>query len=354
MISAREDGFEIDRIMLMKDLSGNTRICEPDGADGIKCVNGSLENVDDVVDMDVSLERNGSDSSELSIDTTIDFSAVVANRDGYDTASDVVLQVQTGAAWQVLSVEEGCSQSDGTITCNLGTVPPSGPEGEQLFDFSLMPMQSGAIAIEAEVQTSSVDGSPGNDTASLALTVTDEDSLSSLTAVLAESASAWVSGSESNLSFTVTNAGPAVADNVDAVVSLPSGVTVTRTPQSCDASGSLVCSWLQLAVGESKTIELGVTPAREGLYSVSLVAEADNLDAGAAELAADSVIVTVTAPDAEPAVAGPETDTESPSSSSSGGSVGLWVLCLLSMSLLAQLAMTRRASAERRSALTRS
>jgi hypothetical protein len=335
MISAREDGFEIDRIMLIKDLSSNTRICKPAGADDISCVDGSLENVDDVVDMAVELERTGSESTDAQIVETIDLAAIVRNQDGYDTAGNVVLNLQLGSEWELLSLDEACVQVGTGIDCNLGNVPPSGPEGERAFDFSVKPLQSGELSVEATVSSDSIDGQQDNDTASLTLAVTDEDSLSKLTALIAEPASAWVGGTESTLQFTVTNDGPAVAQSVAAVISLPGGVIVTSAPAACVVSEPLVCSWPQLAVDESVSFSLGVTPANAGLYSVTLTAEADNQDGSAADQAFASVIVTVAAPASVPPVAGPEPEQEaSASPSDGGGSISIWLFCLMGVSLL--------------------
>ncbi|NND89587.1 MAG: hypothetical protein HKN42_01890 [Granulosicoccus sp.] len=348
MISAREDGFEIDRIMLIKDLSDNTRICEPVGADDIQCSDGVLENVDGVADMAVTLERLASESSELAIDESVVFSAVVRNADGYDSAGDVQLTVAAGLGnrWDLVTVDPDCTVQGEDIVCDLGTVAPSGPEGEKLFDVTLLPRHSGSLDITASVVTSSIDGTPGNDSSTLALTVIDEDTLSRLTAVIVDSASAWVSDNESVLRFTVTNDGPATAEQVSVEVSLPSGVLVTAAPAACEVTIAVICRYLQLSAGESVTVDLGVTPGSTGLISVNLLAAAVNQDASTVDQAFDSVIVSVSAADIEPVdnepVGPPEESGEVDTGTADSGSISLWLFALLGMSLVVHLARRRQ------------
>jgi len=63
-ISAREDGFEIDRFALIKDLSNNTRICSPVNVYGVNCRNGSIGSADEIVDMQVRLRTELPDAGD--------------------------------------------------------------------------------------------------------------------------------------------------------------------------------------------------------------------------------------------------------------------------------------------------
>lgn len=386
MISAREDGFEIDRIMLIKDLSDNTRICKPNNADDIQCVNGSIENVDEVVDMQVLLQRHEEqveegDTEQADSDTTVDIdesvevTAIVRNLDGYDTALDVVLSLtpDLGNDWQLQSMPEACVEQDGALLCELGQMTPSGPEGELELQFAFEPLRSGELPIDAAITTSSVDDGVNNDTAGLVILVDDAASLSYLMAQIAEPTGAWQSDSQFPLSFTVVNAGPAIAEDVSVSLSMPSSLMVSSVPADCEMAGTFRCAFDQLDVDESRTIEVQISTAEAGLFSINLAATAANLDANSLGQTADTVIVTVQAQDTTPVDPGPdpdpdpdqevepdpegnggETPVENPgdgseeepavsSKSSGSGFTSVWILSFLLLGVQIKLASTRRA-----------
>lgn len=371
MISAREDGFEIDRIMMIKDLSDNTRICKPNNADNINCVNGSLENVDDVVDMAVELERHvdtesdseddtgdesGDESGEsdessgtIEIDQPLEFIAVVRNRDGYDTAADVVLNMDLGlgSVWQLLDSDQSCAQEGESLVCNLGNVTPSGPEDEQVFSVQLMALQSGQLDIQANITTSSIDGSQANDSATLPINVTDASTLSEITAQLIAPTDTWVVGDGATLTLQVGNSGPADASDTQVTLVLPGRVMIASLPEGCSGTQTITCDVGTVAVGDTADLQLAVTTSLPGLYSASMSASAANMNG---EVPTDSTILTANAPAAS-GPTDPDTDTGStePDTGDSGSGAGTyWLLALLSLTLLMQL-YTTRSTADARS-----
>lgn len=336
MISAREDGFEVDRIMLIKDLSDNTRICKPSGADDISCVNGSLENVDDVVDMAVELET---ETTTLGIEEEMHVTAIVRNRDGYDTAKQVVLNLDLslGTKWDAVSVDEACEINGLAISCSLGQVRPSGPENEKLFEFTLQPLRSGTLSIPASIDTSSIDDAPANDEASIDVDVSDENTLSQLTVEWSEPSAAWVVDAETVLQATVTSTGVADAEQARIRISLPGGLVVTSLPDSCTGVQAIECAFESLPIGDDVVLSLGITPSNAGVYSAAVNATADNLDG---EDIGATTIITVTeeaapAPEPEPSEGG-ETPGGADTGSSDSGSMGLWLFMLLALVLISR------------------
>jgi len=341
MISAREDGFEADRIMLLKDLSDNTRICKPTGVDDISCVNGSLENVDDVVDMDLEMETN---TTLGNIEEEVDVTIIVRNRDGYDIAEDVVLtlDLELDTQWSAMQVDEACEVDGASIVCDLGQVSPSGPEHEKYFEFSIQPLRSGILSIPASIETSSIDDSPTNDEVSVDIDVSDEGTLSQLSAVWAMPGSAWVVDSETDLALTVTSTGVADAENADIRVSVPSGLIVSTLPAECTGIRAIQCSFETLAVDEQIELVFGITPSSAGIYSATVVATAANLDG---DEPTESFIIEATDAEQEVEVEVEPTEpgtTETPDSApavsgvpvkSGSGSMGLWLTLLLTLTL---------------------
>ncbi len=292
MISAREDGFEADRIMLIKDLSNNTRICSPNGIDDIKCVNGSLENVDEIVDMAVSSTVS---QPEIELGSSVLVSIVVRNDDGYDSASDVILRVAEGIGthWNVVDLPEGCEFVETSISCDLGTVTPSfrGEEGDTEFEFAFEPLQSGELDMPVSIGTSSVDGSEDNDAANQSITVTDyASSLGALSLELADTNLTWQSNTESRVVAIVSNSGPGDATDVVLSIGVPEGLTVSDLPPECTGTTEFQCDFETISVDSQVSLNFGITPAAAGLYSVSVGASASNLNG---EAAASTIIVDV-------------------------------------------------------------
>ncbi len=275
MISAREDGFEADRIMLIKDLSDNTRICSPSGEDDISCVSGSLENIDDVVDMAMSATV---DSTAIDIDSSISLTLLVENTDGYDTAADVEINLDAGIGtqWEATSLPDGCQVQDEAIVCSLGNVGPTGPEDERSYEFILTPLQAGSLTIPMAISTSSVDDDQTNDESTVMVDVVDIGTLSLLNLQLNDTELTWNNGSETLIVATISNTGLADATDVEVNVSIPGGLTLSTVPSECIGVSELQCTFASVAVDEPLELALGVTPSAEGMYSISYEADAAN------------------------------------------------------------------------------
>lgn len=280
MISAREDGFEADRIMLIKDLSNNTRICSPSGVDDIVCENGSLENVDEVVDMAVS---STIDHAAIELGSAVVVSIIIRNNDGYDRASDVVLSVGEGVGtqWDAVDLPEGCQVVESSVNCDLGSVGPSSPgeEGNTEFEITLEALQGGALEIPVSIETSSIDDNQNNDAANQSVTVTDDGStLSALTLNLANENPSFQSDMETRITSIVGNTGPAVATDVVLNVSVPVGLTMSSLPAECAGTTEVQCNLDTLAVDAQVSLDFGITPVSAGIYSVGIDATASNMD----------------------------------------------------------------------------
>lgn len=358
MISAREDGFEADRIMLIKDLSDNTRICSPTGADDINCVNGSLENIDEVVDMAVSSTIS---QTEIPLASSVLLSIVVRNNDGYDRASDVILNVAEGVGtqWNAVDLPEGCDIDGTSISCSLGAVSPSAPgeEGNTEYEITLEPLQSGELEIPVSIETSSVDGDQNNDAANQSVNVTDDGSnLSALSLQLADANLTWVSEVETRVVAVASNSGPGDATDVVLSISVPAGLSMSSLPAECTGTTEIECSYDTIAADGQISLDFGITPAAAGLYSVTVAANASNLNG---EAASSSIIVSVE--DADGGDTGADTgggdtadvtdgstdspvETNSPvASKSSSGALAWWSLLFLTFALyMRQIHLSRK------------
>lgn len=338
-LTPREDGFEADRIMLIKDLSGNTRICSPSGSDDISCVNGSLENVDDVVDMAVSATV---DQAEIAFGSSVVVSMIVRNDDGYDTASNVELRVAEGirSQWNVVDMPENCDIDGTSLSCDLGNVTASlaGEEGNTEIEITLESLQAGVFEIPVSISTSSVDESQSNDTANVSVTVSDDGgSLSNLSLQLEDANLAWQSNVETRVLAVARNNGPADAANVGLSISVPAGLTMSSLPAECTGTTEIQCNYQTIAADDQVSVDLGITAVAAGLYSVSVTANAGNLNGNAIT---SSIIV-----DVAEANAGNESENGANApvtGGSKGGALVWWTLMLLTVALyLRQIHVSR-------------
>lgn len=329
-ITPREDGFEADRIMLIKDLSGNTRICSPSGSDDITCVDGSLENIDEVADMAVSMTV---DQTEIDFGSSVVVSIVVRNDDGYDSASNVELRIAEGirSQWNPVDLPENCDIDGTSLSCDLGTVTPSwaGEEGNTEIEITLESLQAGVFEIPVSISTSSVDGSQSNDTANLSVTVTDTGGeLSSLSLQFEDANLTWQSNVETRVAAVASNSGPADAANVGLSISVPAGLTLSSLPAECTGTTEVQCNYQTIEADDQVSVDLGITPVAAGLYSLSVTANAGNLNGDAIT---SSIIVDVVE-----ANAGNESEngTNAPvTGGSKGGALVWWTLMLLTFAL---------------------
>jgi len=131
MVSAREDGFELDRLLLMKDLSGGTRTCTPTTATGVSCRNGGIEMEDGETDMAVSIVTDpvtiADGTDMMSSGNSFRISAIIENHDRFDHGENIVVSAEFAAGLKVRGVSPECSFEGQVVTCNLDSLEPTAP-----------------------------------------------------------------------------------------------------------------------------------------------------------------------------------------------------------------------------------
>jgi len=168
--TAREDGVELDRFMLIKDLSSNTRICSPNGANNVNCINGSLDEKDEVVDLSVGVNSNRSTGEVGDLFT---FTALLENLDPKDTAENVSLQFDLGIGsdWTINDMPPECQNTGSTVECELGSLAPVDYDGSASYAVVASALNEGDHTVEVSVATSNIDDDANNDSDTLDVTV---------------------------------------------------------------------------------------------------------------------------------------------------------------------------------------
>jgi hypothetical protein len=262
--SAREDGFELDRFVLIKDLSNNTRVCSPVNLDDVNCTNGSIESADEFIDLSVALS---SDVDTIAVGEEVVVSAVLENLDGFDVATDIVLELTLHAAWQVVALDERCTDQDSLVTCTLAQQMPTAPNENETFVMTLRATADGELAVDALVSASEVDSRPNNNEAHASVianaVIPETDIGVSLTA-----ASMTVDvGQGTSLQMTVSNNSAIVAGNVSLALSVHADVTLGALPSECSLASVLTCSIGTLEAGSSKSLTVELASLVAGNYA---------------------------------------------------------------------------------------
>ncbi|MFK7891675.1 MAG: hypothetical protein AB8B63_12745 [Granulosicoccus sp.] len=346
-ISAREDGFELDRVMLIKDKSDNTRICKAEDENSISCRGGRLINADEVADVAVIMT---STVTELDYVDSVNVGIVVENVDGHDDAEDVTLEIDLGVGtlWELTSaLPDGCELADTSINCSAGLLGTTSEDKDASFQFTLQPLRSGNLTASAVVSTSTEEEILSDNDAQIVFTVSDVGRLSELVSQINALTENWQAGEAGEVTAQVQNLGPAQAQDVTLSFILADGLTATTLPEGCSGLSTLICEIGELDTDATAERTLSVSAASAGMYSLSATANASNLDG---EEPVASYIANVLAADngdgdgdgsgpvgenenmTPVEVVEPQTDTPSPGSGSGSGSgsgaMGLWMLLL--------------------------
>ncbi len=284
-ISAREDGFEIDRLVLMKDLSGNTRLCEPVNISGVSCRDGSIGSADEFVDLRVRLESEvvGADPEEevpnpLEVDLgeTIELTANIENLDEFDTATEIVLTLSTGTdEWTMLEMDNRCAQEGDEFVCNLDELHPTAPNEYAPFEFTMQANVGGDLRIDAGLVSAQIDHSPANDVAASIIKVIGEGTPVETTTDMKLSMQTDVDEYELNqlvrVSARLANLGTINADEVSYRLEVPVGLKVNSAtlPAVCTAQASVECNFESIESARSELVNIDLLAAQAGVYTLS-------------------------------------------------------------------------------------
>lgn len=311
-IQAREDGFEVDRIVFIKDLSGNTKVCSPSGAAQISCVDGAIESADELIDLRVKLET---DVAEVAAGGTVLITAKVENLDPFDHATDLVTEITLDPGMTFVAAPDECTHAAGVVTCEHGDLEPTAPDEYEEYPIEVTATAAGTMTVEAVVSATETEQFPFNDTASVNIegvaSIPDVD----LQIEVAASSSELNIGNEAQISITLVNPSADDANGVQLVYTVPEGADVTGLPSQCAAGDPITCALGVITGGVSQTSVFDIQVQAEGVQ-VHAASMSLNNESNAANNS-DTVIIDVADPNAVvEAEIEPETTTETDTDSS--------------------------------------
>jgi uncharacterized repeat protein (TIGR01451 family) len=158
------------------------------------------------------------------------------------------------------STQGSCSQHNGTVTCNIGTL--ANGSSAQITIVAKVTATSGSLSNTASVSGNQTDPNSGNNRATASTAVVPSADLS---ITKTGTPGTLVQGGTINYSLVVKNAGPSAAAGVVVTDPLPSGeVLSSADPAGCTGTTTLTCTIGTLASGKSATITFKVTTTASG------------------------------------------------------------------------------------------
>ena len=290
--SAREDGFEFDRFMLIKDLSDNTRICQPFNENSISCIDGSLESADDIVDLGVQIEA---DLAMVKTGEDVGFTLTVINEDSFDTADNVEVNITAaiGSDWEVVSVDEACLIAGTDLVCQLGSIIPSNPEEvDHSYSFTLRALVAGISTLDASISSTEIDDFQANDEASVSVDIEDENPLTTVSVDLTGDLSSLTLDEPFTITLSLVNTGIGPAFDVNTDIAFPTGLNLDERVESCAGTTILTCEFGDLEASESIAIDLVMTATTDGFKNLLFTPAADNLIEELAPIQRSLLVVT--------------------------------------------------------------
>lgn len=207
------------------------------------------------VDLGVTL---GADPGTVRPGDEVKLTATVTNN-GPATPQGPTVTITIPAGTTFVSADPGCTRTGSTVTCVL--TPAELESGESVTRTVVVKVGDDAeatITTNAEVDTTSPDTDPSNDTATLVVPVVRPVDLS-----VTKTASATQVGPGDQVVYTLTaaNAGPGVAENSVVTDTLPPGTTfVSVDDPDCTVAGRTVtCDFGTIAAGANRQARITVT-----------------------------------------------------------------------------------------------
>ena len=279
--SAREDGFEFDRFVLIKDKSDNTRICKPANELQITCVNGSLESADDLTEIAVNMDV---DRTTGVVGDLFVFNASISNDDAFDTAQQVIMEstLDLTDTWQFVSASDSCTVSGQLLQCTAGDIEPTAADEDLHIEFTLRAITEGDQTVNVDVTTTSEEENSANNSSSVEIKVVPMINYAAIASTIGRDILDPTVADTVRLTVSLENFSDIDSENTSITFNPPSGLQFSDVDSSCtqDTSDQLVCNIGSLNAQSSQAISVGLQTETSGFYAVTVVTAADNLADG--------------------------------------------------------------------------
>jgi uncharacterized repeat protein (TIGR01451 family) len=204
----------------------------------------------------------------------VTYTASVSNA-GTQTATGVQVAVTLPGGANLFYSAAGCARNGNQLTCHLGDLAPGAGSSVR---FAVTPTAAGTLEASARVSSALADGNAGNDSASVQTTVKGtakrDRTAANLQAALT-GAGTLKAKRAARYRLKVKNLGPAPAEGVEVLATLPAGAAfASPDPRCTPVAEGLLCALGTLAKGRTAAVSTSLVfgaPAKAG-YSATATA----------------------------------------------------------------------------------
>jgi uncharacterized repeat protein (TIGR01451 family) len=231
---------------------------------------------------DLSIEKTDSPdpvTTGQDLTYTLDIANETNAGDGTDNASGVTATDVLPAGVTFVSASSGCTNSSGTVTCQIGDLDEGASAQRQIV---VRPTQAGELSNTASVDGAESDPVPANDSDTETTTV--EAATPDLSVEKADSPDPVAENQDLTYTITATNEtnagdGTDNATGVTITDDLPASVTFVSASDGCaETAGTVTCTIGALAEGSSDQVEIVVRATEPGPISNTATVDGDQTD----------------------------------------------------------------------------
>lgn len=289
---AREDGFEIDQFMLLKETHDGSLDCFPMWNDKVRCkniatgavvgdytvpfssvVDGELANPVPV-DLDVELSVSATNAT---VGETIIFTTEVANQDYTYTATNAKLVFNLPAGVEFIASAD-CAANGTNVEC-MFTQLTAGQSVTAQFDAQIT--ADGTHTVTGTVTADQSDNVTSNNTSSATVTASAQVPAIDGAISLSASTNAVASGDRIELTARLGNVGTETITSAEIVLPAVAGSDYDELPAACNDTTPVTCQLASIPPGQSATIVYYAITNTSGVvaFTASLAIEDDEVAA---------------------------------------------------------------------------
>ena len=283
---AREDGFEIDQFLLVKDTSNGSADCRPQANDQLRCRNTANGQHTGTYDIPVTVALNGNSISDppanlvkidmdLDLDASrqtalvgdsIEYTVRLTNKGATYTATNVAVQISTDSLLTFNGSSDCTTTGATSIQCNPAELAAG---SSTTMKFNLLVTGEGSPRVDAQVSLDQTDNNPGNNAESVSITsspaIPDFDG--SISSLASPNAIGLVNSGAQTLS--ISNLGLQNISGATVELQADVAISLVADSTSCNGTSPLVCTLEDIAPGATALLPVTVVPQMAGTATIT-------------------------------------------------------------------------------------
>jgi len=283
---AREDGFEIDQFLLVKDTSNGSADCRPQANDQLRCRNTANGQHTGTYDIPVTVALNGNSISDppanlvkidmdLDLDASrqtavvgdsIEYTVRLTNKGATYTATNVAVQISTDSLLTFNGSSDCTTTGATSIQCNPAELAAG---SSTTMKFNLLVTREGSPRVDAQVSLDQTDNNPGNNAESVSITsspaIPDFDG--SISSLASPKAIGLVNSGAQTLS--ISNLGLQNISGATVELQADVAISLVADSTSCNGTSPLVCTLEDIAPGATALLPVTVVPQMAGTATIT-------------------------------------------------------------------------------------